>query len=128
MVSDHGLGRSQGVGVDPETVNRESRMGGSLREANRRVSKPGAFPLSGKVQIVSRTLSGLFLGGALNRPRKRKRDESGKSPDHPRANRENPGKIGKVPKRTKKDKKEGRVQIGKPPRLKPPPAVKGVFK
>ena len=81
-------------------------------------SKPGCFPLlSGKVQIVSQTLSGLFLVGALDRPRRRKRDEAGKSPDHPRANRENPGKIGKVPKRTKK---EGQVQIGKRPCLKPP--------
>ena len=52
-----------------------------------------------------RTLSGLFLVGALNRPRKREKDKSGKSPDRPRANRENPRKIGKVPKRTKKDKK-----------------------
>ena len=89
---------------------------------------------------MSRTLSGLFLVGALNRPRKRKR-----------TNRENPRtipkQIGKIPeksgkdkkgqkrtkkdrkgqKRTKKDKKgqkrtkkEGQVQNGKPPRLKPP--------
>ena len=50
---------------------------------NRGVSKPGCFPLFlGKVQIVSRTLSGLFLVGALNRPRKRKR-----------TNRENPRTI-----------------------------------
>ena len=60
---------------------------------------------------MSRTLSGLFLVGALNRPRKRKRTD-----------RENPRtipdrKIGKVPKRTRK---EGQVQIGKRPRLKPP--------
>ena len=83
-----------------------------------RVSKPGCFPLfSGKVQIVSRTLLGLFLVGALNRLRKRKR-----------TNRENPrtipaqiGKIpGKVPKGQKRTKKEGQVQIGKPPRLKHP--------
>ena len=72
---------------------------------NRGVS-PGCFPLfSGKVQIVSRTLSGLFLVGPLYKLTKRKKDQSGKSPDHPRANRENPRKIGKVPKRTKKDKK-----------------------
>ena len=70
---------------------------------------------------MSQTLSGLFLVGAVNRPRKRKR-----------TNRENPrrvpgqiGKIpkkkkGKVPKRTKRTKKEGQVQIGKPPRLEPP--------
>ena len=87
---------------------------------NRGVSKPGCFPLfSGKVQIVSRTLSGQFLVGALNRPRKRKR-----------ANRENPRtvpeQIGKIPeksgksqkgqKRTKKDKK-GRTS---PDRETPP--------
>ena len=72
---------------------------------------------------MSRTLSGLFLVGAVNRPRKRKT-----------TNRENPrtipaqigkiaeksGKSEKGQKRTKKDKKEGQVQIGKPPRLKPP--------
>ena len=88
--------------------------GGSWEKLNRGVSKPGGFPIfSGKVQIVSRTLSGLFLVGALNRPRKRKSDESGKSPDHPRADRENPGKI---PKRIKKDKK-GRMS---PDRETPP--------
>ena len=91
---------------------------------NRGVSKPGCFPLfSGKVQIVSRTLSGLFLVGALNRPRKRKRtigkipgpspSKSGKS----QKNRESPKKDKKGQKRTKK---EGQVQIGKPPRLKHP--------
>ena len=85
---------------------------------NRGVSKPGCFPLfSGKVQIVSRTLSGLFLVGALNRPRKRKR-----------TNRENPrtipAQIGKIPEKSgksekgqKRTKKEGQVQIGKPPCL-----------
>ena len=51
------------------------------------MSKPGDFPLfSGKVQIVSRTLLGLFLVGAVNKPRKRKR-----------TNRENAGKMGNVP-------------------------------
>ena len=82
----------------------------------------GGFPtFSGKVQSVSRTLSGLFLIGAVNRPRKRKR-----------TNRENrrrvPGKKGKIPKNRKspkKDKKgqkkERQVQIGKHPRLKTPP-------
>ena len=90
-------------------------------ELNRGVSKPGGFPLfSGKVQIVSRTLSGLFLVGALNRLRKRKR-----------TNRENPwtipAQIGKIPEKSgksqkgqKRTKKEGQVQIGKPPRLNPP--------
>ena len=67
-----------------------------------------------------RTLSGLFLVGALNRPRKRKR-----------TNRENPRRvpkqIGKIPEKSgksqkgqKRTKKEGQVQIGKPPRLKHP--------
>ena len=79
-----------------------------------------SFAVLGKVQIVSRSLSGLFLVGALNRSRKRKR-----------TNRENPwtipeqiGKIqeksGKPQKGQKRTKKEGQVQIGKPPRLKPP--------
>ena len=82
-----------------------------LREAKPGGFQTGGFPtFLGKVQIVSRTLSGLFLVRALNRPRKRKR-----------TNREDPrrvpGQIGKFPKRTKK---EGQVQIGKPPRLKPP--------
>ena len=87
---------------------------------NRGGSKPGGFPLfSGKVQIVSQTLSGLFLVGAANRLRTRKR-----------TNRENPrrvpGQIGKITKKSGKSqkgqertKKEGQVQIGKP-RLKPP--------
>ena len=72
-----------------------------LREA-----KPGGFQarvfpvffFSGKVQIVSRTLSGLFLVCALNRPRKRKR-----------TNRENPRtipeQIGKIPEKSGKSKK-----------------------
>ena len=67
--------------------------------------------------IFSGKLSGLFLVGALNRPRKRKR-----------TNRENPRtipeQIGKIPDKSGKDKKgqkkEGQVQIGKPPRLKHP--------
>ena len=75
---------------------------------------------SGTVQIVSPTLSGLFLVGALNRPRERKRTNRAKSPDHPRANRENPRKIGKVPKRTKKDKKGRTSPDRETPRLKPP--------
>ena len=87
----------------------------------RGVSKPAGFPLfSGKVLIVSRTLSGLFLAGAVNRPKKRKR-----------TNRENPRRvpeqIGKIPEKSgksrkgqKRTKKEGRVQIRKPPRLKTP--------
>ena len=102
----------------------DPRMSAGYPARKLREAKPGCFqtwgfPLfSGKVQIVSRTLSGLFLVGALNRLGKRKR-----------TNRENPrtipvqiGKIpGKVPKGQKRTKKEGQVQIGKPPpRLKHP--------
>ena len=80
----------------------------SLREA-----KPGGFPLfSGKVQIVSRTLSGLFLVGALNRPRKRK----GANRENPRTIPEQIGKSGK----SQRTKKEGPVQIGKPPPFETP--------
>ena len=69
-----------------------------LREA-----KPGGFLLfSGKVQIVSRTLSGLFLVGALNRPRKRKG-----------TNRENPRR---VPEQIRKiPEKSGKPQKGQNP-------------
>ena len=69
---------------------------------------------------MSRTLSGLFLVGALNRPRKRKRTNR----ENPRTIPEQIGKIpeksGKSQKRQKRTKAEGQVQIGKPPRLKPP--------
>ena len=124
---------------DGRNITKESWSEYMLRELNRGVSKPGCFPLfSGKVQIVSRTLSGLFLVGALNRPRKRKRTNR----ENPRIIPEQIGKIpeksGKSQKRTKKEgkrgkkgkkgrkkgqkrtKKEGQVQIGKPPRLKHP--------
>ena len=117
-----------------EVVFRESDKDPSLKvgtnvfginiweELNRGVSKPGCFPLfSGKVQIVSRTLSGLFLVGALNRPRKRK----GTNRENPRTIPEQIGKIpeksGKSQKGQKRTKREGQVQIGKNPRLKPPP-------
>ena len=73
-------------------------------QLNRGVSKPGGFQTGGfptfsrKVQIVSRTLSGLFLVGAVNRPRKRKR-----------TNRENartiPEQIGKIPEKSGKSQK-----------------------
>ena len=90
----------------------------SWEKLNRGVSKPGGFLLfSGKVQIVSQTLSGLFLVGAVNRPRKRKRANQ-KNP------RRVPGQIGKIPENQespKKDKK-GRTSPDRenPPRLKPP--------
>ena len=97
-----------------------SRFLWSWEKLNRGVSKPGCFPLFlGKVQIVSRTLSGLFLVGALNRPRKRKRTNR----ENPRTIPEQIGKIqeksGKSEKgchRTKKDKK-GRTS---PDRETPP--------
>ena len=73
---------------------------------NRGVSKPGCFPLfSGKVQIVSRTLSGLFLVGALNRPRKRKRTNRENPRTIPEQIRKIPEKSGKSQKGTKQDKK-----------------------
>ena len=72
-----------------------------------------ALFFSGQVQIVSRTLSGLFLVGALNRPRKRKRTNQ----ENPRTIPEQIRKIpGKVPKGQKKDKK-GRTS---PDRETPP--------
>ena len=92
---------------------------GYLREAKPGCFQTRVFPtFSGKVQIVSRTLSGLFLVGALNRPRNRKR-----------ANRENPrrvpGQIGKIPrespKRTKKDKKGRTSPDRETPPFEPPP-------
>ena len=89
---------------------------------NRGVSKPGGFPLfSGKVLIVSRTLSGLFLVGAVHRPRKRKR-----------GNQENPrrvlGQIGEIPENRespKKDKKGRTSPDRETPCLKPPPPFGG---
>ena len=108
----------------PKDINTNSRTNvcGKIcywEKLSRGVSKPGGSHFfSGKVQIVLRTLSGLFLVGAVNRPRKRKR-----------TNRENPrrvpGQIGKIPEKIwkvpKKTRKEGQVQIGKLPRLNPPP-------
>ena len=85
----------------------------SWEKLNRGVSKPGRFPLfSGKVQIVSRTLSGLFLVGALNRPTKGKRTKR----ENPRTI---PEQIGKIPEKSGKSqkgqKRTKKVQIGKPP-------------
>ena len=92
-----------------------------LREAKPGGFQTRVFPIfSGKVQIVSRTLSGLFLVGALKRPRKRKR-----------TNRENPRtipeQIGKIPEKSGKSKKDKKGQKRKdksrsrnPPLLKPP--------
>ena len=96
----------------------------SWERLNRGVSKPGCFPLfSGMVQIVSRTLSGLFLAGALNRPRKRK----GTNRENPRTipeqigkkipeNRESPKKDEKGQKRKDKSR-SGNPPVWNPPRL-----------
>ena len=88
---------------------------------NRGGSKLGGFLLSGNVRIVSRTLSGLFLVAAVNRPRKRKgtNRQDTKTMD-PRGNREDPRRSGKSRKELRRTKKEGQAQNGKPPRLKPP--------
>ena len=90
-----------------------------LGEAQPGGFQTGGFPLfSGKVQIVSQTLSGLFLVGAVHRPRKRKR-----------TNRENPrrvpGQIGKIPEKSGKSQKgrkrtEKEGQVTSPDRENPP--------
>ena len=90
----------------------------ALREAKPGGFQTGGFPtfFSGKVQIVSRTLSGLFLVGALNRLWKRKR-----------TNRENPRtipeQIGKIPQKSGKPQKgQKRTKKGRtrPDREAPP--------
>ena len=89
-------------------------------------AKPGGFQTGGfptflgKVLIVSWNLLGLFLIGAVNRPRKRKR-----------TNRENPrtipGQIGKIPEKSGNPKKDKKGQEGKDksrsgtPPFEPPP-------
>ena len=88
---------------------------------NRGVSKPGGFPLfSGKVQIVSRTFSGLFLVGAVNRPRKRKRTNR----ENPEESRDKSGKSRKNRESPKKDKKgqkkEDKSRSGNLPAWNPP--------
>ena len=110
-------GEGRGVaskGGKKEKKKKETRE--LLREA-----EPGEFPtFLGKVQIVSRTFSGLFLVGALilyNRPRKRK----GTNRENPRTIPEQiSGKSRKNRESPKRTNKEGQVQIGKPPRLEPP--------
>ena len=80
-------------------------------------AKPGGLPLfSGKVRIVSRTLSGLFLAGAISRLKKRKRTNRENSP----ICLENPDKIGEVTKGLKKDKSGRTSPDREPPRLNPP--------
>ena len=69
---------------------------------------------------MSRTLSGLFLVGALNRPRKRERTIRDNPRTIPEQIRKIPEKSGKSQKGQKRTKKEGQVQIRKPPRLKAP--------
>ena len=69
---------------------------------------------------MSQTLSGLFLVGAIHRPRKRKRTNRENPRTIPEQIRKISKKSGKSQKGRKRRKKEGQVQIGKPPRLKPP--------
>ena len=78
-----------------------------LGEAKPGCFQTGGFPLfSGTVLIVSQTLSGLFLVGAVDRPRKRKR-----------TNRESPQtiprQIGKIPEKSGKSQKEQKLGEGK---------------
>ena len=79
----------------------------SLREAEPGGFQTGGFPIFfwDKVRIVSRTLSGLFLVGAVNRPRKRNR-----------TNRENPrtipGHSSESRKNRESPKKDQKGQIG----------------
>ena len=104
-----------------QTVTEPNRTepGPPLREA-----KPGGFQtrvfptfFGGKVQIVSRTLSELFLVGALLIGRERGKGLIGKIPKHPRANREIPEKSGKS---QKGQKRKDESRSGSPPRLKHP--------
>ena len=89
-----------GAQKSPKTESKKCQNSCKANEKlNRGISKPGGFPLfAGKVQIVSRTLSGLFLVGALNRPRKRK----GTNQENPRTI---PEQIGKIPEKSGKSQK-----------------------
>ena len=93
-----------------------------LREAKPGGFQTGGFPLfSGKVQILSRTLSGLFLVGALTRPRKRKRTNRENPRTFPEQIGKIPEKTGKAPKRTKMDKKrKDKSRSGNHPVKNPP--------
>ena len=103
-----GLGTRQLNACDPDCWGK----------LNRGVSKPGDFPLfSGKVQIVSRTLSGLFLVGALNRPRKRK----GTNREDPQTIPEQIRKIPENRESPKKDKKGRTSPEQENPPFEPPP-------
>ena len=97
------------------TVRSGSDRTDSWEKLNQGVSKPGCFPLFSKVQIVSRTLSGLFLVGALYRPRKRKRTNR----ENPRTIPEQIGKIpeksGKSQKGQKRTKRKDESRSGTPP-------------
>ena len=70
---------------------------------------------------MSQTLSGLFLIGAVNRPRKRKSTNRENPQRVPGQIRKSPKKIGKVPKKDKKgQKRRDKSRSGNPPRLNPP--------
>ena len=84
-----------------------------LREARPGGFQPGGFPIfSGKVRIVSRTLSGLFLVGAVNR-RERGKGQIGKIPG------ESPDKSGKS-RRNRESPKKGQRRKDKSRSGSPP--------
>ena len=88
----------------------KSRLVIFWRKVHWRVCKPWGFQLfSGKVRIVSQTLSGLFLIGAVNRPRERKR-----------TNRENPHTIPNKSEKSWKNRESPQKGQKRTPRLKPP--------
>ena len=91
-----------------------------LREA-----KPGGFQTGGFPTFIGKGPDCVAdpFGTVPRRwwAEKDKRDESGKSPDHPRANRENPGKNRESPKKDKKgQKRKDKSRSGNPPVWNPP--------
>ena len=116
ITTTRGAGASSPSGAPMLDIRSRYRYRCSLREARPGVFQTGGFPtFSGKVQIVSRTLSGLFLVGALNRPRRGK-GQIGKVPGP------SPSKSGKSqinresPKKDKKgQKRKDQSRSGKPP-------------
>ena len=92
--------------------------------------KPGGFEnrgfptFLGKVRVVSRTLSGLFLIGAfnaMNSPRKRTRTNGENPWKLPRKSRNNPENHRKRTRRVnKRAKRKDKSRLGNPPRFKPP--------
>ena len=96
---------------------------GSLQK-HLREAKPGGFQtrvflsfFRERSRLLSRTLSGLFLVGALNRPRKRKRTNR----ENPRTIPEQSQENRESPKRDKKrQKRKDKSRPGNPPVWTPP--------